>query len=383
MLESRAIAAAILVVTLTLATTLWVLARQSRDAAVMRLWAIGALMAASGVLLNVGQNELPAWLAVTLATPLMLQGAALLVMAMRRLRGLPPQPVLLSLPAVVMAVAAYFWAQVSVNLQPRLALFALLAAVLHLMLVRVLWPLRQTRLRPGVIFVMVPAALMASMLIFRAVATLTLPMQSVVLGGWLHTLTFLVASMTMVAMQTGMLLMQQLMLLGQIQELADHDAPTGLLNRRGLEQSLPGELTGTAVLSLDLDHFKAVNEQNGHAFGDRVLVLVGALLSRHLRAGDLAARMGGEEFAVLLRSADSGTAMDIAERIRADIQSGSAAGIGQTITVSVGVSRARAGETFDGAWRRAEAALAEAKQRGRNTCVSSGLHEAHSARAGA
>lgn len=367
--EPRAIVAAVLMAAFALSATLWTLARNSRDAVVVREWAAGTLAAAAGALLNVAQEELPAWLAVTLAAPMMLQGIALMVLGVRRLRGLPPRYGLHSVPAAIMMVAAILWAHIEVNLTARIILFSVLAAGLHVLLIVALWPLRNGRLRAGVLFVILPAGLMALMLAFRAAATAVVHAQSVTTGGGLNTLTYLIAGMAMVAMQTGLILLQQLLMLDEIRDVADHDALTRLLNRRGLEQSLSGNLSGAVVLSLDIDHFKTVNDQHGHEAGDRVLEFLGSLLLRHLREGDLAVRMGGEEFGVVLRHTHGGTAMEVAERIRRDIQDHSAAAAGQTVTVSIGVAAARENEAFDGAWRRADEAMYEAKRRGRNRCL--------------
>lgn len=99
---------------------------------------------------------------------------------------------------------------------------------------------------------------------------------------------------------------------------ARRDELTGLLNRRGfVEQALAAGTDGpVAVMFLDLDHFKRVNDRFGHATGDRVLETFARVLSLNLRQGDIMARMGGEEFAVLLPGADEDAARQAADRIR-------------------------------------------------------------------
>jgi diguanylate cyclase (GGDEF)-like protein/PAS domain S-box-containing protein len=102
-------------------------------------------------------------------------------------------------------------------------------------------------------------------------------------------------------------------------DLADHDSLTQLLNRRRFQDELERELARArrdhargALLAIDLDHFKFINDSHGHHTGDRVLVQVADVFRRHLRATDLIARLGGDEFAVLLRGVDGPNAYKLA-----------------------------------------------------------------------
>ena len=122
-----------------------------------------------------------------------------------------------------------------------------------------------------------------------------------------------------------------------------------------------------ALLLLDLDHFKQVNDQRGHAVGDQVLANVGAVLQSVLRTGDFAARNGGEEFAVLLPGTEIGAALEIAERVRAAIAEISLPGSDVSVTASIGVSGfPDHASTLDRLERLADAALYLAKRLGRN-----------------
>ncbi|MGA2828297.1 MAG: GGDEF domain-containing protein [Streptosporangiaceae bacterium] len=122
-----------------------------------------------------------------------------------------------------------------------------------------------------------------------------------------------------------------------------------------------------ALLLLDLDHFKQVNDQYGHAAGDQVLAGVGTALRSVLRARDFAGRNGGEEFAVLLPDTDIAAALEIAERIRVAIAEVTLPGTDVPVTVSIGVAgfpgHASTLERLD---RLADAALYVAKRQGRN-----------------
>jgi diguanylate cyclase (GGDEF)-like protein len=113
---------------------------------------------------------------------------------------------------------------------------------------------------------------------------------------------------------------------GRLDRLASTDSLTGLLNRRALEFAAEREILLsrksrrplTAIL-IDLDHFKQVNDSFGHSFGDRVLQEVGVRLQRDMRQSDVLARVGGDEFAVMLRNTSREDAMEIAERLRSSL----------------------------------------------------------------
>jgi diguanylate cyclase (GGDEF)-like protein len=110
--------------------------------------------------------------------------------------------------------------------------------------------------------------------------------------------------------------------LGEAQDQAVRDPLTGLFNRRHIEWVLPAELkraerhdSSLAVMVIDLDHFKLVNDRFGHPMGDRVLVEVSRLLNRILRVGDTCGRVGGEEFCVVLPHSDVTAALRAADRL--------------------------------------------------------------------
>jgi diguanylate cyclase (GGDEF)-like protein len=152
------------------------------------------------------------------------------------------------------------------------------------------------------------------------------------------------------------------------------DGLTGLPNKRAATDALKrmfaqASTTGSplALLLLDLDHFKQINDQRGHAVGDQVLANVGAVLRSGLRTRDFAGRNGGEEFAVLLPDTELPAGMEIAERIRAAIAEISLPGSDVSVTASIGVGGfPDHASTFDRLERLADAALYLAKRHGRN-----------------
>jgi diguanylate cyclase (GGDEF)-like protein len=149
------------------------------------------------------------------------------------------------------------------------------------------------------------------------------------------------------------------------------DSLTGLLNRRALFDLYGGRTFGPsmAVIIFDIDRFKAINDQHGHAAGDLVLKLFGGELSVGLRSSDTVARLGGEEFALVLDNTLPGRAEQVAERVR-DAFAAQAIGVDDksiTCTVSAGVATGTVkGLGFDDVLRAADKALYEAKRNGRN-----------------
>jgi len=158
---------------------------------------------------------------------------------------------------------------------------------------------------------------------------------------------------------------------------ATTDPLTQVLNRHGLEQRwarLQGEELAPghaqALLVLDIDHFKRVNDSCGHDVGDRVLQELAVLLRRQLRSTDWLVRWGGEEFLVLLPSVRGDHVAALAEGLRNAVESHAfEPGVPAPVTVSVGVALRGPGEDFDALFKRADAALYEAKRAGRNRVV--------------
>jgi diguanylate cyclase (GGDEF)-like protein len=149
------------------------------------------------------------------------------------------------------------------------------------------------------------------------------------------------------------------------------DPLTGLLNRRALFDGYGDRKMGasTAVIVFDIDHFKSVNDQHGHAAGDRVLKIFAGELAAHCRTGDTAARLGGEEFALVLREIMPGRAEMIAERIRKAFEEREIHIDDEALkcTVSIGVAAGRSTALdFDAMLSAADKALYAAKRSGRN-----------------
>ncbi len=169
----------------------------------------------------------------------------------------------------------------------------------------------------------------------------------------------------------GAVLMATDQLRGELEHLATHDSLTNALNRRRMNEHCQQELDRSkrsgrslAVLVMDLDHFKAINDTHGHQAGDKVLVDFVAKVQSLLRQPDRLGRFGGEEFVVLLPETGLDDAVAVAERIR---QVSAVAGEGPSCSVSIGVSESLStGDSIEALLARADAAMYRSKANGRN-----------------
>lgn len=165
----------------------------------------------------------------------------------------------------------------------------------------------------------------------------------------------------------------------RLEELATTDDLTGVWNRRHFLGMLDRECrrtartgAGLALVMVDVDHFKHVNDTHGHPFGDRVLQAVAAVMQQEARSVDLVARYGGEEFMVLMPETDARAAATAGERLRRRIADHPVREDGRNVAVTVSVGAAGLDETLDPTdlLRRVDEALYAAKDRGRNrTCL--------------
>lgn len=181
--------------------------------------------------------------------------------------------------------------------------------------------------------------------------------------------------LVMPSMTLGMIMMIHDRMLAEREREANQDFLTGLLSRKawwreGERLCARALRTGRplTLLALDIDRFKQVNDQHGHAAGDVVLRHFGSLATALLRSGDVIGRLGGEEFVALLPDTDSDTGLSVAERLLAAVRATPCSHGGKSLayTFSGGVAQYRAGDTLPMLVERADAALYAAKQAGRD-----------------
>lgn len=164
----------------------------------------------------------------------------------------------------------------------------------------------------------------------------------------------------------------------RLAEQARHDGMTGLLNREAFMAALKSSrrrTDGGALLLVDADHFKQINDRHGHQAGDDALVQIADAIRKGVRKDDLVARIGGEEFAVFLNGTDEEEALIAAERIRLGVEAirfWPKSGTVLPLSVSIGAVRMEPGASWPQMMREADRRLYEAKQQGRNRVVFGG-----------
>lgn len=163
----------------------------------------------------------------------------------------------------------------------------------------------------------------------------------------------------------------------QLREQAQTDGLTGLLNRHGWDERAPAlydqarrHANPLALILLDLDHFKRINDTLGHEAGDQVLKMLGGVLRKNRRSSDLAVRLGGEEFALLLPQTDQAAALLFEQRLRQALRDAGSAQPQLAVNYSAGLSLLEpTDDTLASFMARADAALYRAKHQGRGCMV--------------
>lgn len=240
----------------------------------------------------------------------------------------------------------------------------------------------QLALRTG-LFQLLPLALMALMvrpvsLLALALLIVVMAQLRIVLHGapgtgtalyWLYTLTTIGFGLVLAGYRTDFAVSAWQMRRRLVQQ-AHTDELTGLLNRNGWSEravALHAQALSAgrpvAVVVLDIDYFKRINDDHGHDGGDAVLQRLGGIMRARVGTDGCAARIGGEEFAVLLAGDDAVSAQAFAERLRNEFGKAQA---DLVATLSAGVAHHQAGESLREQMRRADLALYEAKRDGRN-----------------
>ncbi len=350
---------------------------QRRDG--LQYWAMGLLLsaAAHGLLLLYGRIP-PLW-SVVLGNVLMTATFTGFLMAVRRFHGLPLRWLQSLVP--VLAVALLMWL-----LKDHFAYRVVVAGLgLGAQAGWVLWVLLRQPLQPhmlrsrGALLLAAGLALLLGLLLVRASAALffSLDIASVLQGNWVQTLTFMVSFVATLVTSFGFVFMAKERADFANVRLANQDALTGAANRRAVLEALESELaraqrqrTPLALLMLDIDHFKRVNDQHGHLAGDQVLRHFVHVVRQRLRAQDFLGRYGGEEFLLLLPDTDLAGAQQLAQQLCQAVQAAPCDWQGQTIavTVSVGIAGAGTSQQADGETllQAADQALYRAKDKGRN-----------------
>jgi diguanylate cyclase (GGDEF)-like protein len=297
--------------------------------------------------------------------------------------------------AAVAAATAAFFTFVQPNLQVRLVFGGAVAAALNLMCVFTLLRHAPSATR---------AVMWVSVVGFAAFVVLLVVRTTVLVMGdaqpqtqaMVSSVTYFATPLVQVTVAFGLILLMMRQYAEELRRASLTDPLTGALNRAGLEQQARRLIRrakrnnnrtdrGLAVLMVDADHFKQINDKHGHPVGDEVLRVLVQRTRDALRPGDLLCRYGGEEFVVLMPSVSRRSAHKAAERLRLSIQNQpvQAGAVRLSVTVSVGLCTAPpAPHDLASMIGLADAAVYSAKAQGRNRVVGSELASSATAQAG-
>jgi len=246
---------------------------------------------------------------------------------------------------------------------------------------RVLLVKTEASLRVSYWFTGASFAMLAMLLIVRGAVIMRSPDESIGLhvNTAINTLPFIICCLLQFCIAFGLLLMLNHRLIADVYQVASRDALTGTLNRRRIEEDAlrlrarcmrTGE--SLAIMMIDIDFFKSINDRYGHPAGDKVLCCLAEIAQKSIRPDDYFARYGGEEFCMLLTATTENEALELAERLRLAFAQFTLA-LGKerlNVTVSIGVADSRdIGLEFADLVKAADQALYRAKQNGRNQVV--------------
>jgi diguanylate cyclase (GGDEF)-like protein len=344
----------------------------------IRRWTFGVLAQATAWILFGLRDQIPDWLSIVGANSLLSLAFAQQVHAVRLFGGLPVSRVAVYAPVVAVLLDEIVFTYVVPGMRLRLLtatpLFCLQMIQGGMSLVSGATAYRRShRLTATAFFAL--AAVLAARVVYASLHPEAL--HSAFWDSPMQTIVFSFASLFVVVATLGFVLMCSDQLYLELERQTMLDPLTGISNRRTLDMLAVQALASAqrhdrplALLLVDADYFKRINDDCGHAVGDEALCLLAATLRRELRNEDLLGRLGGEEFVAVLPESDMQDALASAERLRRAVEELDFAAGGRPVPlrISIGVAAMRAGDDFAALLRRADVAMYAAKRAGRN-CV--------------
>lgn len=338
------------------------------------MWVVAPMLVAMATFLFGARGQIPDVVSVLGANIMLLVGVLLFHFGSQRFFELRPSYRFWLLVLAAALPLMVWFSLVQPDFNARVQLVTFLWICILLANARVIW--RHGPENFATRYTVVVMLMHATIILLRLLATLLpVPNEGLLTPTRVQTVYVIGNAMMIIAFSLGLVLMAAERVRGELEHLATRDSLTGAMTRRVLIEAGEQELERCrrhgrrmALLLMDLDHFKVVNDTYGHQTGDRVLADFVARASSLLRRPDLLARFGGEEFLLMLPETTRDDAMAAAERIRARAAE-SMEGL-PPITVSIGVTTNLPEDaSFDALLARADRALYQAKVEGRNRVV--------------
>jgi diguanylate cyclase (GGDEF)-like protein len=348
----------------------------------IREWSVANAVAVAGLLLFAGRGVIPDVLSIEVANALFLSASTIMFVGFRRhLSRSVPVKTLAGGAFVVMAViVAFHYGVDSVPL--RTVAVSIFHGTLCFALAHTIYrAISPTRSRYPYLFTASAAIMLA---LGHGVRALVYAVQANASISFLeptpyNLVFFSLGTLALPTLTLGAVMMANAEIIAEATYAADHDHLTGAWSRRAFFNFAEREharaarhRTDLSLLMFDVDHFKKINDSYGHAIGDQVLVDIVLAAETVIREIDFCARLGGEEFAVLLPDAGGETAAMVAERLRAALERSLNIGpskIQVSYSVSIGIATRDEDESIASLLSRADMALYSAKAAGRNQAV--------------
>lgn len=336
-------------------------------------WCMALLLLFVAGVLIAGRGRLPDAITISVSNLLLWSGVYVSYVGSQLFFGVRPIVWPWMLLITLALLSSLWFSLVTPDYVVRLACFTSLMAALFAVHAWLIFRQGDMTFAKGLTGIVLLA--MAGIQIMRLATFIVAPPQHGITDTSVYQVIYVTSfSFATLLLSIGLVLMATDRLRAELEHLATHDSLTNALTRRHMDEACHMEIersrrTGrsTAMLMMDLDHFKAVNDTYGHQAGDQVLVNFVIKVNALLRPSDLLGRFGGEEFVALLPETSLEEAMVVAERIRALCAIGPEAVQGTTCSVSVGVaSTLNERDTVDALLARADAAVYRAKANGRN-----------------
>lgn len=346
----------------------------------LKLWALGGFIQATALVFFAYRDIASNFMSITVANTLLGCGTLVILLGCRAFFGHDRIPWTAVGITMLIPVAGYWFVEIDPSVVGRVVSLSLLFGVLSFALGIEVWRDKDEALYLSTRFIGGFYLVMSFLLVLRAAVTLagTTP-ENVLDPHGVNLVTLLGNIVGALGHGVFMILLSHQRLIAEWERLASLDSLTGSLNRRAFTDMVDRTMALTrrqqspmALLLLDIDHFKNVNDRFGHPVGDAVLRMFARTIQSGLRKHDVFGRLGGEEFAVLLPATPSDPAMAVAERLRKSVQEHlmeAATGL-PPITVSIGlICDHRSSADLPILIEQADIALYEAKRNGRNQVI--------------
>lgn len=354
----------------------WVARRKDQDG--LPVWAISLCIHGIASVLFALRGTIADFLSIVIANALMSTAYTLYYFAIATFLNRKTKAIYLAIPPILMAVIFSFLLH---DLRARVIIGSSILLLQSVPIVVVLlrhpfdFPTRGRNLIIFALLASLPASLWRIFVGIFQPENIVSAFQSS--GMQVATYTFLFVAIILIS--NGFLLMAKERSDEALRAVAVKDRLTGCWNRIRIEEAAEQDLARlkrygypAALLVLDIDHFKTINDRHGHLTGDAILREIGGILNHSVRTTDTVGRWGGEEFVVLLPSETFLEALHLAERIRRGVATHSFTN-GIHVTVSIGVAMAYTAEHWTEWFARADAALYRAKEEGRDRVISDEL----------